>query len=106
MLRLARQAGSAGAAHLVVSVRTPDDLYYKAEMTGPDVTVVHSRTAPPSDPRPPGRLAHADLATLVGPDRDVYVCGSSGFADAATDLVTDAGVPADRIRVERFGPSG
>ena len=54
------------------------------------------------------RLARADLATLIGGDLDVdvYVCGSSGFADAATDLVTDAGVPADRIRVERFGPSG
>ncbi|MDQ1401489.1 MAG: hypothetical protein QOK20_3421, partial [Acidimicrobiaceae bacterium] len=35
-----------------------------------------------------------------------YVCGSSGFADAATALLTDAGVDVDHIRVERFGPSG
>ena len=35
-----------------------------------------------------------------------YVCGSSGFCDAATDLVADAGVPVARIRVERFGPTG
>jgi ferredoxin-NADP reductase len=34
------------------------------------------------------------------------VCGSPGFADAATDLLMAAGVPASRIRVERFGPTG
>jgi len=40
------------------------------------------------------------------PDATAYVCGSSGFADAATDLLGAAGVGAERIRVERFGPSG
>jgi ferredoxin-NADP reductase len=35
----------------------------------------------------------------------VYVCGSPGFADAATDLITNAGVLPTRIRVERFGPT-
>jgi ferredoxin-NADP reductase len=34
------------------------------------------------------------------------VCGSSGFADAATHLLIEAGVPVQDIRVERFGPSG
>jgi ferredoxin-NADP reductase len=41
----------------------------------------------------------------VGPDTTAYVCGSSGFADAATDLLVGAGVPEERIRVERFGPT-
>ena len=27
------------------------------------------------------------------------------FADAATGLLTGAGIPANRIRVERFGPT-
>ena len=40
------------------------------------------------------------------PDATVYICGSSPFADAATDAVTDIGVPVERIRVERFGPTG
>jgi ferredoxin-NADP reductase len=36
----------------------------------------------------------------------VYIGGSSSFADAATDAVTTIGVPVERIRVERFGPTG
>jgi len=106
MLRLARRAGHGGSAHLVVSVRTPEDLYYNTEMTGPDVTVVYSRKAPPAPARAAGRLAPADLAPLVDRAQTVYVCGTSGFADAATELVVAAGIPADRIRVERFGPTG
>jgi ferredoxin-NADP reductase len=35
-----------------------------------------------------------------------YVCGSSGFADAASDVLVAVGVPMNRIRVERFGPTG
>jgi ferredoxin-NADP reductase len=36
----------------------------------------------------------------------VYVCGSAGFAEGASELLMAAGVPAERVRVERFGPSG
>jgi ferredoxin-NADP reductase len=35
-----------------------------------------------------------------------YVCGSAGFANTASDLLVDVGVPVERIRVERFGPTG
>jgi ferredoxin-NADP reductase len=34
------------------------------------------------------------------------VCGSTGFADAATDLLVGLGVPVTAIRVERFGATG
>ena len=40
------------------------------------------------------------------PDATAYVCGSAGFADAASELLVDLGVPVERIRVERFGPTG
>jgi ferredoxin-NADP reductase len=36
----------------------------------------------------------------------MYVCGSPAFCDAATGLLIAAGAGTDRIRVERFGPSG
>jgi ferredoxin-NADP reductase len=39
-------------------------------------------------------------------ERDVYVCGSTAFCDAATRLIASAGVPSERIKVERFGFSG
>ena len=35
-----------------------------------------------------------------------YVCGSTGFADAASTLLVDVGWPVERIRVERFGATG
>jgi ferredoxin-NADP reductase len=34
-----------------------------------------------------------------------YVCGSAGFAEATTTLLTGLGVLPGDIRVERFGPS-
>ena len=106
MLRQARRGGPTHALRLVVSVRSPEDLLYAAELPGADVNVVYTRHPPPGWPRPAGRLALADLPALPAPEARAYVCGSSGFADTATDLLLRAGVPAAAIRVERFGPSG
>jgi ferredoxin-NADP reductase len=106
MLRLARAVGRSDLVRLVVSVRSPDDLYYAAELDGPGATVVYTRTGPPSEARAPGRLTRADLAPLLDPAATCYVCGSAGFADAASTLLVDLGTPVERIRVERFGPSG
>ena len=35
-----------------------------------------------------------------------HVCGSSGVVETATAPLLDAGVPAEWIRTERFGPTG
>jgi ferredoxin-NADP reductase len=106
MLRLARTAGRSDLVRMIASVRSPADLYYADELPGPEVTVVYSRQAPPGSDRPPGRLTVADIEPLVRPDVTAYVCGSARFADAASRLVVGAGVPVDRVRVERFGPTG
>jgi ferredoxin-NADP reductase len=42
----------------------------------------------------------------LNPDATGFICGSSGFADAATAVLRDGGMPVDRIRAERFGPTG
>jgi hypothetical protein len=65
ILRLARRTRRSDLVRLVVSVRTPDDLYYAGELPGPETAVVYSRTAPTAFPRPPGRLTPADLAPLI-----------------------------------------
>jgi len=106
MLRLARRDGLTERVRLVESVRTPDDLYYADELRGPETTVVYTRAAPPTTTRPPARLTADDVAPAVLHDAVAYVCGSAGFADAATELLLDVGVPVERIRVERFGPTG
>jgi ferredoxin-NADP reductase len=105
MLRQARLTGRADLVRLVVSARSPADLYYADEITGPQTTVVYTRQAPPGAGRTAGRLAVSDVAGLVRGGEDVYVCGSPGFADAATAVLLEAGVPVASIRVERFGPT-
>jgi ferredoxin-NADP reductase len=47
-----------------------------------------------------------ELHSLWEAGMTAYVCGSARFAEAASQLLVDVGVPAPDIRVERFGPSG
>jgi ferredoxin-NADP reductase len=106
MLRLARATGRADLVRLVVSARSPRDLYYADELPGSETTVVYTREAPTGWPRAAGRLVGADVAPFLRDDATIYVCGSAPFADAVGDLVLELGVPPERVRVERFGPSG
>jgi ferredoxin-NADP reductase len=107
MLRYARRLGTSTGAlvRLVLSVRSPEDLYYADELPGPETTIVYTRVAPEGVARPVGRLAVADLGA-IDKRSTVYVCGSAGFADGASTVLLEAGVPTERIRVERFGPTG
>ena len=106
MLRYARTLGRAELVHLTVSVRSPDDLLYASELDPTEQTIIYTRTTPSGYARAPARLTRADLEPHVRADAEAYVCGSSGFADAASHLLVDLGVPVHRIRVERFGPTG
>ena len=106
MLRYARAIGRADLVRLVVSVRSPGDLLYADEVLGPETSVLYTREEPSSSRRPVGRIARDDLAPVLLPACTAYVCGSAGFANAASDLLVDVGVPVERIRVERFGPTG
>ena len=87
-------------------MRSPEDLLYATELPGPETTVVFTRVTPPSTMRPPGRLVAADLPAPMSPDTMAYVCGSAGFCNTAGDLLVDLGIPVERIRTERFGPTG
>jgi ferredoxin-NADP reductase len=106
MLRQARRDGRADLLRMLVSARSPAELYYADELPGEGVSVVWTREAAPGDPRGPGRMTVDDVGPLVRGGEDVYICGSPVFADAATERLREAGVPDAAIRVERFGPSG
>ncbi len=106
MLRLARRTGRAELIRMVVSARSPTDLYYADELPGPQTTVVYTRRAAPGSTRPVGRLTVADVAPLVRGGEVALVCGSAGFAETATTALLAAGVPVEAVKVERFGPSG
>jgi ferredoxin-NADP reductase len=111
MLRLARATGRRDTdherpVHLVVSVRTPDDLYSADELGDrDDCTVLYTRATPSGWERAPARLGADDVAPHLRDDQTVYVCGSAPFTGATGDLLTDLGVPSERLRFERFGPS-
>ena len=106
MLRLARKTGKSDLVHLVASVRSPDDLFYADELPGPETTILYTRESPPGFARAPGRISAGDVEPLITPGLTAYVCGSANFADAASHLVVDLGVPVHQVRVERFGPTG
>jgi ferredoxin-NADP reductase len=106
MLRLARQMGRPDLVRLLVSARTPQSLYFAEEIVGPETTVIYTRVAPEGSVRGVGRIRIDDVKGVATRGESVYVCGSAGFADAATSLLIDADVPAESIRVERFGLSG
>lgn len=104
MLRHARDLGRPALLHLAVSARTRMDLPYGDELIEGGVFIALTREA--QDGRAAARLAATEIAPLVQAAGPCFVCGSASFADAATDLLMDAGVASSRIRVERFGPSG
>jgi ferredoxin-NADP reductase len=124
MLRARTRAGDLTPTLLVYSLRGPRDLMYGPELQemsthgteadaapgSPEVRLVYTRTVPPGHRRPASHLTVEDLRppdTWVEPlAARVYLCGSSGFVDHATDLLRRAGYPDDRIRTERFGPTG
>jgi ferredoxin-NADP reductase len=105
MLRHAAQLGHTDLLRLAVSARTMADLPYRDELLAAGALVALSREDAASG-RAAGRLTASELAPIVSPDATGYVCGSASFAEAASELLMMAGMSAEQIRVERFGPSG
>jgi ferredoxin-NADP reductase len=106
MLRHARSVGRTELLRLAISARTLVDLPYRDELAAHGAYIALTREANP-DGRPANRLMAAEAGALLGADDPTcFICGSSRFAEAASDLLMQAGVAAGRVRVERFGPSG
>jgi vanillate monooxygenase ferredoxin subunit len=49
------------------------------------------------------RFVPADVVAAHQPDAHLYVCGPDGFMDCVIAAAIDAGWPAERIHLERFG---
>jgi len=108
MIRHASYLGRGDLLRVAVASRTLADLPYAEVLEGQGALIALSREDAASG-RPRGRLAAAEVRGLFDPGQPAptcLVCGSATFADAASVLLLDAGIPAERIRVERFGPSG
>jgi ferredoxin-NADP reductase len=104
MIRHARELGRLDLLRVAVSSRTLAELPYADELMDAGALVVTTREA--HGIRPAGRITAPDLLPLWEPGQTAYVCGSTPFAEAASQLLVGMGFPAHDVRVERFGPSG
>jgi len=116
MLRTHEQVKSDAPVRLIYSARTPADVIYATELSERSrvsplaVSYAFTRTAAQDltgrSSAHAGRLNASVVAEAVFPPQAgpaIYVCGPSGFVEAATSLLIAAGHPPGAIRTERFG---
>jgi ferredoxin-NADP reductase len=116
MVRTRIATGSTTPMRLIYSTRGPDTLLYRDELRrlgaqdpGLRLDLVYTRSAPEGWAGPVGRLDATKLTTLAWPAADrpaSFVCGPTGFVEAVANLLIDQGHDPQRIKTERFGPSG
>jgi ferredoxin-NADP reductase len=110
-------AGSrAVPVRLVYSSRSLDEVIYRSELLGyasdydsAEVRLALTREWPEDYTGHTGRIDPALLAEVAGPPEGrplIYVCGASGFVEAAAAWLVELGHAPERIRTERFGPTG
>jgi ferredoxin-NADP reductase len=101
---------------LLYSSRSRDDVIYADELDwlhtrGEGVEVFHTytRRAPVGWTGYTRRIDRAMLADIIKPFGTgvrSYVCGPTLLVEAIANSLLELGIPAGRIRTERFGPSG
>jgi ferredoxin-NADP reductase len=116
MIRSRQSAGCTVPFRLLYSVREPGAVWYRDELRvlserdhGLALTYAYTRSTPKGWPRPPGRIDASLIANTVWPltaGATCYVCGPTPFVETAASLLIASGNSPDRIRTERFGPTG
>jgi ferredoxin-NADP reductase len=123
MIRTHSQVKSQVPVRLIYSARTPADVIYQDELSERQrvspltVTYLYTRRgwaargiAPAADSQSyTTRLTAKILADTAFPPEAtpaIFVCGPSGFVEAASDLLVAAGHAPGGIKTERFGPTG
>jgi ferredoxin-NADP reductase len=113
ILRHRRRSGSDVPARLLYSSRSLDDVIYRDELAEPadGVDVVHTLTRA----QPPGwtgyarRVDSAMLAEVAWPVDEnplAFVCGPTSFVEAVASGLVALGYRPERVKTERFGPTG
>jgi ferredoxin-NADP reductase len=116
MVRTRAFVGSRVPFRLLYSVRDPGSVLYGAELESLQaadpllaVEYAFTRTTPAGSVRPAGRIDAAFLAAYgfaASRAPVVFVCGPTGFVETVANLLVASGHDAQRIKTERFGPSG
>ena len=115
MLRHRAASRAKVAARLLYSSRAFDDVIYRQELDalaksdGLEVFHTLTRSQPPGWPGYARRIDEKMLGEVsrpLGSDALAYICGPTALVEVAANGLVRGGVPAERIRTERFGPSG
>jgi ferredoxin-NADP reductase len=116
MVRSLLEAEGAIPARMLVSARTPEDVIYGEELSRlpselPDLRIDYTLTRSQPDgwtgyARRIDRrmLAEATFASDHHPA--IFVCGPTGFVETVASGLRELGHEPERIRTERFGPTG
>jgi ferredoxin-NADP reductase len=116
MLRHRARAGARNPTRLLYSSRHWEEVIYRAELetlaaAGDGLEVVHTLTRS----RPQGwtgydrRIDDRMIAEVLGPlgaNARCFICGPTALVEVAANALVRLGLPADRVRTERFGPTG
>ena len=116
MIRSRASANSTAPFRLLYSVREPEAVLYRDELRvrsdqdrSVTVTYAYTRVAPKGWSRPPRRIDAALIENTTWPPGlapTCYVCGPTPFVEDAGGLLSGVGNGPDKIRTERFGPTG
>jgi len=102
--------GSDVPIRLLYSSRSWNDVLFRAELEGsPDVRFALTREWPDDWPGHRGRIDRDFLEHEAFTSRErplVYVCGPTAFVEAMSDSLVALGHAPERIKTERFGPTG
>ena len=116
MLRHRARAGDRTPTRLLFSARQIDDVIYRDELDrlaarrdGFEVIYTLTRSHPPDWTGYVRRIDDRVMAEVIEPlgvGTQVFVCGPTALVEAAANGLVRLGLAPDRVRTERFGPSG
>jgi ferredoxin-NADP reductase len=116
MLRHRAARGSSVPTRLLYSSRSLEDVIYRDELdrlaaNGEGLEVVHTltRMQPPEWSGYRRRVDRQMLAEVGWPPAQrplAFVCGPTPLVESVAELLVASGHEADRIKTERFGPTG
>ena len=114
MIRNRAASGSDAQMRLLFSSRSWEDVIYRDELerlAGGGLTVVHTLTrSQPDGWNGYARRVDKQMLDEVGPPPSerplVFVCGPTPFVEAVATALVQLGHEPNRIRTERFGPTG
>jgi ferredoxin-NADP reductase len=115
MLRHRAAAGVKVPTRLLYSARSYEQIIYGQELEtlarkdGLTISYTLTRSQPAGWKGYTRRIDDAmlkEVSAPLGRDALAYVCGPTALVEVAADGLERVGLPAERIRTERFGPSG